>query len=371
MSKKYFFSPRDEKITLWIPIFGLLIAFFQLAFFADALDSANKDLVRFFVNVFLLNGTHLGFPFVMLIAFPKGRELVRMKVKRLGAAKLSILIGLLVLSVCAGAFFEVYPEKNHSFTREGVIFFMAWVWIIVPTFHGMRQSGGISLLMNRTLKAQLGENDRKALLKFEGRERKLFLGVYAGVVLGLIVSGSEYFSPPVEKALSIFCFSLSAVSAMVLLILIRRERIFRQTNKFAFSIRMLFWPLGLLSTLATWLLPLMHGQEYFALFNKAVREEEDQKVRLRAIRWLLYFVFALAFLSSLKLYLDYFVNGDKSMDTILTYPYTSYFLLLIPIFSLLHYITDSVIYRMSDTDVRETMGTMYPSFYENHREVRG
>ena len=363
MPKQNFFSPVDEKITLWIPIIGLSLAVIQLVFFVDTLNSWNKDLVRLFVNVILLNGTHLGFPFVMLLAFPKGRELMRRKVKSVGLFKLTGIVSLVVGGIAFAAYFEAYYRGSNSSLRENFLIGMAWIWIIIPTFHGMRQSGGISLLMNRSLKSQLSEDQRLSLSRFEKTERRLFLGVYVGVVLGLITIGSEFFEPRIEKTASVLFFLGASLSAMRLLYLIRKEPIFRDTNKFIYSIRMLFWPLGLLSTLATWLLPLMHGQEYLALFNKAVKEEEDRIVRTRAVKYLLITVLALASLSAWRFYLDYFSKGETGMDPLVTHPYASFFLLLIPLVTLLHYLTDSVMYRMADPDVRETMGKMYPSYF--------
>jgi hypothetical protein len=356
-SKRYFFLPREEEVILWIPIVGIAVALVQWIWFPHAMEGMNPALTRFIVNVFLLNGIHLGFPFIMLAAIPEGRALVRKKIVSLGTSTFFFVCGTIVATLLVIVFLDFRVMPLPSPIDQIVSIGMLWTWALIPTFHGMRQSGGLSLMMNRTLKAGFNTDiEKQRFLRFEKRERICLNGVYLGVLGGLAVLTLDEHSSGVMLAI----FSLFAIfSAFALLFLIHREPSFKNTGKLMFAVRMVFWPCGLYSTLATWLLPVMHGEEYLGFFNRVVGEKA-KAVRRRALVWLLSSVVVILLSCFLNLYVD--VLHISKTDIFEWQPLALILFAFQPFLTLMHYLTDGLIYKMGDKDVRSTMGQMLTGF---------
>ncbi len=347
----YFEFKGGFRWILFLPIISLVAVIAEISFKTivgkDPFFDIDQNFNKFVINVFLLNSLHLIFPFMVLLLLPPGRELFLKKktqwIQRwwIGASAVAIVVSLFIVSLQSIKNLEfISPIK--PFLTEAMI----WVWYLVPTFHGMRQSAGVSQLLNDPSRAQ-NIDQQKAKLK----ERRLLVFYYFAVI------GAFVTQRIVSASASQWIWFMSSVALALAVAIIFNSRklcVAGNNDKFIFSFRFLLWPLQPFSQIVFWSVVFNHGIEYVALIAHMLNVT-TQKIsrRLYLASPIVLGMMMISFYNFFDLfYQEYPAWVDESWMFCI-------FLAVYPFLTLLHYVVDAVLYRMSDPDVQSTMGRFF------------
>lgn len=256
-----------------------------------------------------------------------------------------------------------FPEQVVVVT--GFIFL--WITFFGQIFHALRQSGGVGLLINRSLAEHLSDEQRQNLSYFGVVERRLLSVVYAGTLGGLALRhfGQSWNLP--YKPIMYLCSASAFVAAFYLLYLIQRSQLFTRTNKFAYSLRFVLWPFSLYSTVAVWFVILMHSTEYLALFRRIVRTQSAARSAAMTISVFLAAALVVGISKALGPLdqLEGLVTGTSFLtirENLRDNLAATLFLTLYPMLTMGHFVVDGLIYRMHTPSVRENIGPAVTGF---------
>jgi len=335
-----------DRLVLYLPFVSLAAVLAEITYkVATGLNPFSflaSNINDLFVNLILLNSLHLVFPFLILLLLPNGREFVRYKSVRwrehwlLGLAALFTVLLLFLVSLQSTKSMSLLEPLKPLIAGS-----MVWVWYLIPTFHGMRQSAGISQLM------AVPEEDPK-FQRAKKRERILLRFYYAGV-MGLF-AGQKWAGTPYQPILWV----ISAVTlgfAVAIILNTRKTSATGYRDKFIFSFRFLLWPLQPYSLIVLWSVVFNHGLEYLALIQHMLKtpgvESRTKRMFLAA---------TLIGMGLISFYVIFnFIEPLWVSETWLV----AVFFALYPFLTLLHYAIDGVAYRMSDPDVQKSMGRFF------------
>jgi hypothetical protein len=360
MSQRRHFNPQfrftgGDRLVLYIPFIAILAVIaeivFKIATGANPFSFLDANLNELFINIFLLNSLHLVFPFMILILLPQGRDFIRIKRVRWSQ---NWMIGLSVVFFISVLFLVSLQSIKHlNFLEPFKVFIggsMVWVWYLVPTFHGMRQSAGISQLLGSS---RFDENPKYIYAK--KIDRKLLRFYYCGVMGTFIWQKWGVAYPHI-------LWIMSAMTLLLGIAIIYNSKIIStldQSDKYIFSYRFLLWPLQPFSQIVIWSVIFNHGIEYIVLIQHMLKGTSE-KVRSKKM-----FVASIFLGMSLISFYNIFhyVYGENPSWVAESWIF-SIFMALYPFLTLLHYAIDSVVYRMSDPDVQNSMGRFFkiPSY---------
>lgn len=341
----------SNRFVLYLPFLSLAAVISEIVYKivtgTNPFSSLDVNLNDLFINILLLNSLHLVFPFMILLLLPNGREFVRTKAALWSKNK---IVGLSVVLV-VGLLFLVSLHSTKSLDFLGplkplIAGSMIWVWYLVPTFHGMRQSAGVSQLL---ASPDIGED-----LKYHQArklERKLLRFYYGGVISAFVFQkwwAATY--PPLIWIMSAISMSL----AVAIIYNSRNTSATGYTDKFIFSFRFLLWPLQPYSQIVLWSVIFNHGIEYIALIQHMLRQSIDGKSARKM--FIAATLFGMALISFYNVF--NYIHPQYPNWAVESWAF-SIFLALYPFLTLLHYAIDGIAYRMSDPDVQKTMGRFF------------
>jgi hypothetical protein len=347
-AKKLSFLPvksiKSGQFFLWLPLFGILICLGQFLFGITP-PNINYYMGRFVKNIILLDAIHLAFTFGIIFGTTPGRDLI-LKRKRVFSTLKGVFVTVAVVTLLFVGNFIYRTKMDVAVIGGGVVFTFFWIWALFPTYHVMKQSYGIGLLMNR--KVENGLSDVGDFKKSESFERHILNFNFICILLGLVLAEfSSSYSDVMQKVLALAAFS----SILILLYSIFKNPVFDGSNKLLFSSRFLLWPLVFVSPLAGYFVVFIHGQEYLAIFLKIIKAESNVKAKKLAIMVSVCLLLVIIPLCILALIMG--LGGSTPWESSFSVAVVFSFL---PLISLLHYVSDSLIYRMRDRDVSLTIG---------------
>ncbi len=345
-----FFLRNDWLVCLWLPVVGIFGAIVEILFFGQVFESLDPSRLRFIYNLVFLNATHLIFPFVLLATVPEFRQLFFCKLKgKSGVGNLLIVLSTflvisLMLVVQKGWIFTFAKHNTES------IFF--WIWILLPTIHGLRQSGGLGILYSKAIYNEAATQEKESLANFQKNERSILFFLYTTTLLALVVQGAQGQGIHLHGLLIPLLFCFPAGCAFYLFFKIQKVEALAKTDKLLFSLRMLFWPMAGYSWVAKLFIGIIHGHEYIALIQKMM-SRSHASVYGRLLRFASFFLFLLFLYNGIELFTAY--QGDNVDSFFSMYPPLLTLTLLVPILSLSHYLVDGVLYRIRDQDVKNNI----------------
>ncbi len=345
-----FFLPRDWFLCLWLPVIGIIGAAIEILFFRNLLEGLEPSKLRFVYNLVFLNATHLIFPFVLLSTVPEFRQLLASKMR----GKHSTRNRLILFSILSLILLMLVIEKGwiFSFAQKNTKSIFFWVWILLPTIHGLRQSGGLGILYSRAIYTNVSTEDQRELTKFTQKERKILLFLYISTLVALVVQGIQELEFHIPSLLIPILFTIPAVCAFCLFFEVKKARAFDGTDKLQFSARMLFWPMAGYSWVAKLMIGIVHGHEYIALIHKMMFRSHPN-VYCRLLRVASAYLAFILFYNIIELMS---ANTGEQVEKFLSfYPPLLLITLLIPILSISHYLVDGLIYRSGDDDVSKNI----------------
>lgn len=340
-----------HRVVLYLPFLSLIAVaseiLYKIGTGKDPFSSIDASINQLFINILLLNSLHLVFPFMILLLLPNGREFVRRKGITwsknwiFGLAAALVVTIILIVSIESKRSLG-FLEPIKPFIAESMI----WVWFLVPTFHGMRQSAGVSQLIGSP---NFKENEK--YIRARKRERKLLRFYYLGVMSTFI---SQKWWATTQPQVIWLMSAVSMALAIAIIYNAKKTSAAGFEDKYIFSYRFLLWPLQPYSQIVLWSVIFNHGIEYIALIQHMLKSSTSKKSTKRT------FITAIALgMVFISLYNVFEYIYPEYPSWVINSWGFSIVLALYPFFTLLHYAIDGVAYRMSDPDVQQSIGRFF------------
>ncbi len=357
IDKKLYFSRGDEHWIVLVPLLGIaMLAIEPLLSMHINFDRFGK-FEDFFINIFLFNSLHLICPFLVLGYWPSGRAYVRRKLTR----PKFLLATALVMIVVAIAAVATVNDRLFEGSVYGAIFTgtLLWVWILLPTYHGAKQSWGLSIMISKSAEKDADPVSKARLKDFVAREKNFMRLHTASVVLSTILARSEILGDAWVGSICALSLALSFHYSY----LCWKEEAFQPTNKFLFSLRFILWSLAAYSILAMMFVITSHALEYVAMMRKSSAGQDLPALAVRNV--------VIVFVAVILLYEFTRLAFKMGVDNSFVYhPLMFVVWAFYPFFTLMHYITDSVIYRSSDPDSQGAFSAFLVGFESAGRVER-
>jgi hypothetical protein len=360
------FRGYSERVNLLMPMLFVLLA---IAEFKVGLPREVFRWNRFLSETLGLNLIHNAFSLGILL-LPEFRDWLRTKslaTKSFDSARnwiLSVLV--IILVVQAKRWFQLerfgpfaaslqngYPEVMSLGNFASLGFKFGLLYIVLA--HATWQTYGLSLVYNREAKAHLPLTAEE-LEKFKTVEwwERLFSRIHSYLVPIIVVFYAEILVSSWRWP------TVAATSALVAIqiYLCRLYPLAHRSNKTFYQLRLVLWPLALVSPMALMGIACTHGTEYWCVFEKMVRRSRIERPSFSVWMPTLYLSLLVGFLGVFK---DYNSGGLPNLAHLWpTLPRDVR--LVLASFSgtitLVHYFIDSRIFRFSDLNTRKFIGPL-------------
>lgn len=333
---------RLEMSDHWINLFSLgflFLVIFEIGS-SHSVSKSDRLLWMVFANVICFNAGHVIFTFVNVWSIPAYRRIAQKHFRLDWKRQLAIFAGIYALFLIA---FDRGFRNNILWLRWPVVLAI----VIVPTLHSMRQSLGLSLLMNSRT-----SSFEKTAASIDAKSRRLehastWLLIF-GTSLLIAWEYRELFGldlPYIKFAsiLAVLCMC-AAIALFVWAVQLHEDRQLR-FEKFLFGLRHLVRSLVPFSFFAVVYSSSIHGLEYLQLQHRTLRSPLLTKSCLKIT------FFSCAVLLIIIIGLNYSEGfpGHRFWSESWVTRAAS---LLAAACTYFHYYIDSLIYRMRDPVVR-------------------
>ncbi|HMN69657.1 MAG TPA: hypothetical protein PKC28_14035 [Bdellovibrionales bacterium] len=307
----------------------------------------------------MLHSIHILFPLLILFVLPKGKTFLQAKLSRPEARPFRLSAGLVLSALFGLAVIAVSSRESLGAIDHVNQIFFPWFWLLIPSFHAMRQSMGFSLIFSKSLGLTRSASEVLRIKAFDRMERRLHWSIIGLTLTAFVVGKTE----PLKLGLCVMALSCVAY----LLYRIAREPMFRSTYKLVFALRFLLWPLGPYSQVAMWTIVLTHSTEYLALLLRCADLDGEAHATRKRL-WIAGGCGALAILTFASIDLISDLSQRSYEDLFTTNLGLTLLLAVYPFLIMLHYVVDAVIYRMSDPDVAASLGGLVIGFHPAARK---
>jgi hypothetical protein len=336
------FKPIDEFINLAWPAVLLFLIIFSIYFHSKHFSNDSVKTLLFISGVLFFNVTHNIFSIFIVILSPDIRKAF---VAIYQSSKVDFLFRWLGIFTCIFIFFLVYKRIVPA-EYAGIKFHLILsilLQIIAFYYHTIKQIEGLSVAYNMKSKNSYFFTDNENLkLNYHGKvEKKLFFLFLMVCILGLICRLNQY-QDPTNLIFYIAMFIFTAI--------IFNSFLFphsTKSNKLIFQSRLLFFVLGII--------------EYLFVFRKVVSISEE---KFNAIKRTFVFIMIL---TTAVVGLLSITRFDRGFGTELTEVFPGMFSLFLVLSVLsnsityMHFYLDSLIFKMKDTHIRNSVGTIITS----------
>jgi hypothetical protein len=262
---------KFRPIFYFIPIFILIITVF-LAFLDASPGEKERQWLRFAVNILLLNSLHTLLTFLFLWKIPEGRAWAK---ERFGAKPIFPLVGLFVFFAALVAYGGGgLPVDSES--RRWVALFIAVVALVVPVFHTVWQTMGLSLALGRS---------GTGLSAWEKLEKVLFPSLFVFSVLGLwlrfglplpFVVESQWWNPQFEYSYIFAGASTLCVLGIFLAAFKKPMPREQRQEKLLYLARLPLFVLVSITPYGLIAINAVHGVEYIFVIDKMLSKSEEK-----------------------------------------------------------------------------------------------
>lgn len=328
------FEPQVEKVSLFLPVFFLLLVPIEFLFFKDGVSGFTVSSKEILLNAIFLNVTHVSLTYIMLLYFPEMRTWQFKNSKSpsrfwLGCTAMFIILFLLVLT------------QRMKITDNVFFAYFSGLLALLPFHHALFQVRGLSACYSQ----QLPKNKTSELL-----ERFSFYLIFTGFVFTNILREYFLFDYNILRNVFMGMYLLAFVGISVALSLIPK---IETSNKGFFLVRLVLLPLSAFSGVAAAAGAMLHGVEYFCVFHKMnSRSNVVSKQRILAAAFTTLVVFGILY-SFLRIQKQYFDDQSAALPLWLLVINS-----LITALTLLHYYLDRNMFRMRNPATRETIGPL-------------
>lgn len=304
-----------------------------------------KSYENWVANIIFFNSSHVMLTFVNCICVREFREIFR---RKFTITKLAVFYGVLHLS-----FYKYFPlwDLRHS-SPVGMLVFNATLFF--PAFHAFRQSTGLSLVLNHRYLRSLSEKEIETFAPSDNKSRKLEHWSCYALIGGSYILGLKRALFPVGginelllRAAGYLLLLFSAVAICLSFAKLKNGALIKA--KILFNLRNLIRCLGPFSKFGAMSGPSFHGFEYVLLQTKVTKSHFLISTHL---------VFLLAFVLVGYKTISDFPNFLPNWEPLTNPKFTLFLKSGGFALTYLHYYMDSVIFKMSDKDCRDTTGAI-------------
>lgn len=359
------FKDRDEAINVYGLIFFIPFIFIELftqtalktyenaGNFLSIITLVMQPMFRgyshwgnFIVGFIFLNVTHIIFTYIACAELGVFKRFLTDKLKYLN---LYILIGLSIIFF-GYSFITHYIQTDAALYEQYKDIFalrhLILLAFIYGAFHVRKQTMGFFLLYNQKLRStfQLTEEESKKVTRLEKIERLLFIPIVWHPFLAVLVI---FFENEAKVMYGSFIRFLPLLPALGLIAISRMYPYAKQSNKFLFSLRIIFAGLAPYSFVAGLLERAHHGIEYYYIIKDFYGKVFGGLTKAFYIGGFLY-----AAIASFTPYTDSFFRllYEKPSEMGFFMFTVSW---IVPALHLLHFYFDGVLFRFKDPLVRK------------------
>lgn len=338
MRRTTVFSVQSEKLYFFI--LGLLFAIWLLGSAFHFNVSAQSTIFVFLTGFLFMNITHVFFTFAMLIYIPEFRVLIFKKMKSKAAFLIVPMFIMILFWSVAKVFFKAPDLGGYAREPYEII---SLLLSSIFAIHSSAQVLGLSMLYNKNNISKIDPPHLEKHFLCEKRERQLFFLLFIALVLRFIIpvfqkNGQEF------KELSFF-ICLTLVSAIWINSFFYPE--IRHSNKRFFLMSLFLFVFAFTSPLAFFGAQCLHGLEYGLLTKDIFKRAK--------VKWHFIGVFTIVIAGVLILFATSAVYLHVFSQESSFYPWLW---LVTLIGAHLHYFLDSQIFKMSDPENRQHIGSL-------------
>jgi hypothetical protein len=372
VEKLRFLDQRDERLMLGVPwIAALVAAIVWLGSRINVSWSRDNDLVLLVTSLLFLDGLHVTFTFIAVLGLSELRDWARpdeaaanSPASRLAAASRGFWGRVFFVGVALAAVFYFIRFSPWSRTLPAFAAIFLLFEALGPSQHTLAQMRGISFCFHSSLRkaAPFSAEELKSALQVERWEKNLFRVLLAADVLSAIPNiliRAGYAGPRAHplmlQAVRGACVSVMALAVAGILYngaLYPRQGL---TNKMAYLLRTVLYPLRIFVLPAHLVVRACHGTEYLVIVRQLIRNSNATETTRRRMRWatigvsILYgAIFALTF----PFIIRYWARWREPQGLVV------YAMMATLVIRYLHYYMDAVLYRMNDAKVRAVVGPL-------------
>ena len=370
--KVRFLDNSDEKLMIALPWIGVILAVGFWAIARFGFEWEVTDLHQFLFSVVFMDAVHIMFTLVMLFSLP---ELRTWRTSDRTREKSGWMKGMLpttrfvVVGAVLGTVFYIIKTNPMTSAIRGMATIYLMFEIVGPCQHTIAQMKGISLCFNGSIRRQTQFNDaEKAMaMRCESLERLFFKTLLIGEIMYWIPQIFEldkFDIPNIDSIQSIggIMMLLSAQAILVNALYFPKQE---ESRKFAYLVRVLLFPLKMLSIIGGLFVRAAHGTEYLIVMKRMVQGSKIDKpkmTRIYLVTAALSALYLIPFLLTTPEVLEG-TFGIKALDALLGGALLGAFILRFT-----HYYMDAVVFKMGDPATREIVSPLLiavpPTFAE-------
>ena len=355
------FSPRQEKISLWLPIFLFIFTILDLLGFFPWMTHT-KFWINVITAILLLDSVHAVFTFYGLFALPELREW-RQEFRKQYTVPLEAGLALSGLVFFFFGAWAARPEQYLGVVKNGnapdfALLALALVVRLMPLHHGIRQSFGIakiydSLSIEGKLVSSFNLEKFKAAQVWERRGFNAYLFIIMGYVFYEVAIVKF---EPLHRQSVRFLVAFATLSICVGLVW-NSLRVFswRTSNKPLYLLRLFHGALMPCSAFGAIAIKFWHGIEYFFIFFTMRKNSQGgwSHNRFWGIGFSLIFIFSLLHLFRPWIFAGYFHRNEIFEARLI-----QFFAGLSVALTFTHYWFDGILFRMRDPLTRAHVGKL-------------
>jgi hypothetical protein len=340
INEGFVFEPRYERFYLILVSAALLLTAFATCTNTE-ISRDNNWWVEMLVGLLFFNSLHTLITLIGLFALPELRSWLKSQLKPRRIAIFFVLIA----TIAIGSAIRSKSVKVDPVTKKT----LATIFFILAAVHNKSQTMGLSLLYNRKIRPKLLPNEQLKQIQVEHTERILFRVMIATAVVGTfpMINLEKHFTTAAYALASLILFFALSIVANAL----RYPRIWNSNKIWFLSGVFIFaaWPLNPISVFAQ---RALHGIEYLLLADRAVLRSS---IRVRPFTMICIFLILLTMATTFQLSF----NLPFPKLAFLTPGVVSAILAVHIVIEYLHYYFDSLMFKFSDSDVRENIGSLF------------
>ncbi len=345
-SKAYRIFGGFEHFNLVLPVV-FIVASILTASFSYQFSSSEQSLLVFLRMYVFFNATHIFFTFVFLLYLPEGRQLIgeAWNLKKHWFAGFAFLLFFLPLCAILPQLLTLSPL---------VLFALLFVPKLLFFRHSIGQNFGMSLLYNKEAMTKLSPKEKDRLLKFEKQERLYFKVFIILLVTYHFCKDIDFMRGMIHPGI---WFVMLTITCTFIIAKIWNFPSKNLLYKKLYSVRLLLYPLTIVSPVAIAGAGAAHGAEYFFLMLSMTKKSSAS-----GRNWARYLLPIMAYFIMVMMVFIYskeFIPASLKEFTP-QFSKVSSLALLALIFTIrhLHYYLDAIIFKISDPLVKESIGPL-------------
>ncbi|MGZ3691299.1 MAG: hypothetical protein ACXVAX_07335 [Pseudobdellovibrio sp.] len=351
------FSPRSEKIFLYVPLVFIVAALIEIILTGTAHITAlgSKDLVYYTMDlaaqIFFLNFSHTGLTILLIHSFPEFNTWIK---RRYSGGYPEYYIRMTIIFLLSFAF--LYAPWWSQLPLQ-----LAPLFVILMTYHhGIMQMRGLSATYNyKILQYEPQTEVVQKIARIDKIEKYAFYGLLV-THIGFKSLENLRFQGIVREELFVWIKFLYWLLMPLLLVLLTytsyaTNKIFK-TNKFIYLLRTLLFPISIFSSIGMLGFSFYHGIEYYFVFDKMNKNSNSSEKRKKEIKKDALILMVLLGLLAAALYVASYLY--KVHPEMVPVEAVAFLLAVVGALSNLHRYQDRIIFRMRDQNTRENIAPL-------------